>query len=318
MNTKIFEYDCENTSECYPFHIFLIPGTYRIECYGAQGGSGLRDKIKNYPGGKGAYVSGILSNRKPLFLYLYIGGKGSDASRPNREILGGWNGGGNGKYEESDDDDSGAGGGATDIRLIGGQWNDTKSLQSRIMVAAGGSGSAYGAYGAPGGDITGYFTNVNNGEAFIRSTTNQTHGYLPGIGENGADYQSTSYKIPYSGGGAGYFGGSNRYPLPTIASSSYNAIASSGSSYISGFQVPGILKDPQNSSCVYSSGISFRNPKMINGFNYMPSLDGNTQMRGKEGNGAIKITILMSYSCQCKSIFHLSFLCSFFPLFFVS
>ena len=119
------------------FNISLPAGKYKFECWGAQGGTGHTDGASKYEGGRGAYVSGILKLKKKRTFYLYIGGKGADADESNRPT-GGYNGGGKGAMD-NDDDDSGAGGGSTDVRLVSGQWNDEKSIYSRIMVAAGGS-----------------------------------------------------------------------------------------------------------------------------------------------------------------------------------
>ena len=312
-NSRIFHYDCDNSYECQPKHIKLFPGSYLIECYGAQGGTGLADSVKTFPGGKGAYTSGILSILSPLSIYLYIGGKGSDSNRPDTIIPGGWNGGGHGKFETNDDDDSGAGGGATDVRLIGGEWNNTESLRSRIMVAAGGSGSAFNTHGAPGGDLNGYIIYECKSLNFVPSTTNQTSGFSFGKGQDGVDYSyltNNLYYVPFSGGGGGYYGGSNRYPART-ATYNYNAVSSSGSSYVSGY--PGcksILKDGSghSQSPIHYSGYQFSHPVILNGSSLIPGIDTDTFITGNEGNGAIKITLLQRFTIHCRSFSRVTFL----------
>lgn len=74
-------------------------------------------------------------------MYIYVGGNGASHA--------GWNGGG----DENDSSASGgSGGGASDIRLTSGAWDNVSSLNSRIMVAGGGSGSArVGTTGCPSG-----------------------------------------------------------------------------------------------------------------------------------------------------------------------
>ena len=310
---KEFKYPCDKTYECKPIKLKLHPGSYLFECYGAQGGTGLSDgsTSKSHPGGKGAYTSGILNINRYLDVYLYIGGMGESPEYKKKDtILGGWNGGGNGMVEILDDDDSAAGGGSTDIRLVQGPWNDTLSLRSRIMVAAGGSGSVFRTYGAPGGDINGYIINALDSQNFGPSETNQKSGYKFGIGQDGK-INGDRHATPYSGGGGGYYGGSTRDPLLTNEMS-YNAVSSSGSSFVSGHKdCIAITKDglPSESN-VHYSGISFQNPMIVNGFSIFPGFESSSFVEGNEGNGAIRMTILSFFSCTYKKSFiiHSSFL----------
>src|SRR5690606_21349938 len=92
-------------------------------------------------------------------------------------------------------DSAGGGGGATDIRLVSGAWNNTASLRSRIMVAAGGSGSSWSSRSA-GGALTSSAVCSNVGAT-------QTSGNAFGIGGTGVNFSI----IPSSGGGGGYYGG---------------------------------------------------------------------------------------------------------------
>ena len=52
----------------------LTPGTYKLECWGAQGGG------TNGTPGKGGYSTGILTLNSPTQLSVYVGGQGT-ASR---------------------------------------------------------------------------------------------------------------------------------------------------------------------------------------------------------------------------------------------
>ena len=307
-----FRYRCSSSDVCTPIHIELTPGKYFIECYGAQGGYSLQNGKQIYQGGKGAYTAGILLVRERLPIYLYIGGKGSDASRPNKVIPGGWNGGGAGRYEEGDDDviidDAGAGGGSTDIRLTPGEWNDIISLRSRIMVAAGGSASCFCAEGNPGGDFTGFIRSSCSDDDFQRSDTNQTNGYKFGVGEDGRDFVGHPGAVaPYTGAGGGYYGGKTRYP---IAFQHYVTSSSSGSSYVSGHpKCNSISEDGEHSgSPIHYSKRYFLNPIMKNGFSEFPSFEDLNPVKGHEGNGAIRITLLTPYTQQCTRRIHLSYL----------
>ena len=121
-------------------------GYYRLEVWGAQGGSG----------GNGGYSSGYVKFEKEEKLYVYVGGKGLDRAYVGSNYQpGGFNGGGNSgipSYYSSLGrvcDALGSGGGATDIRKVKateGNWYDVnhenwetdESLLSRIIVAGGG------------------------------------------------------------------------------------------------------------------------------------------------------------------------------------
>ena len=131
----------------------LKPGTYDIECYGAERGHGKYKDTYKYEGGKGAYTKGTITLTEATTLYLYVGGQGGDSPKGNKALggAGGYNGGGTGGQDSSDNDSGGGGGGATDIRLVGGNWDNIEVLISRIIVAEGGSGSSYVNKGQHGG-----------------------------------------------------------------------------------------------------------------------------------------------------------------------
>ena len=112
----------------------LLAGNYQIECWGANG-SGINS---SYPGGNGAYTSGKIKLDNAMNAYVYVGQYAGDA-KYNVNVF---NGGGNGTSWSSTDVNKTqtiyCGGGATDIRLVDGNWDNSESLCSRIMVAAGG------------------------------------------------------------------------------------------------------------------------------------------------------------------------------------
>ena len=289
----IFEYPCSSTTECQPIPVDLLPGRYFIECYGAQGGTGLSDSDKLCQGGRGAYASGMLNLRDKTTFYLYIGGQGQDGIDDFHQIsLGGWNGGGNGGADlgwNGDIPDSpGAGGGATDIRLVrapsGEESTDIESLNSRIIVAAGGSGSGYKTYGGPGGDLNGYQVSDYENKFYHISETNQTAGNALGKGADGQNFTSA----PSTGAGGGYYGGnagdlSDHYY--------YQNVASSGSSYVAGFE-----GCPEFSNELgVSFGFVLLNPVIKNGFTSFPKVDYKLTHEfeeGHAGNGAIRISLI--------------------------
>lgn len=276
----------------------LNPGVYFFELWGAQGGTGSKDTSKAPAGGKGSFVSGLLDLKRKRTFYLFIGGKGEDGSQTTNSVAkGGFNGGGNGGADTNDNDGSGAGGGSTDVRLINGTFNDSLSIYSRIIVAAGGSGSAYNAYGSPGGDIHGYLMNGESINNAVESSTDQEHGYKLGIGEDG---KPNSY-TPSSGAGAGYYGG---YSVEGGSSFERNRVSSSGSSFISGFTSCDAVdnKGEHLHSPVHYSKLVFTKAEMFNGMQIFQSPKGGNEI-GHEGDGAIRITLVKEYviiSNRCR------------------
>ena len=189
-----------------PIKKVFQPGNYLVECWGAQGGMGCCNGELKRHGGNGAYCSGVLTLNRVTTLYIYVGGKGNNAVCGQNVCInqeGGFNGGGKGGCDPHDDDDAASGGGASDIRLISDEDNErTMSLRSRIIVAAGGSGSVLNTYGSPGGDLTGFLPIKSQTEEYKKSDTTQTSGIF-GVG---ADGENCSV-VPSSGGGGGYYGG---------------------------------------------------------------------------------------------------------------
>ena len=117
----------------------LPAGQYKLQCWGAQGGSNAAASsygITAKAGGKGGYSEGIITLSQKTTVRIYVGGQGSSSA-------GGFNGGGSTTGSASYNSDNeqgvsrmGGGGGATDIRLSDG------ALLSRMIVAGGGAGGA--------------------------------------------------------------------------------------------------------------------------------------------------------------------------------
>lgn len=251
-----------------------LPGYYKVELWGAPGGNSTY-------GGKGGYTSGVIKLNKGAQFYIYVGGMGpSNASLTN---IGGYNGGGySGNYSGSN---SYGGGGATDIRISNGLWNDATGLNNRIMVAAGGAGTAAALTskaGYGGGLIGGNGTSSNS--SFNTST------YLPiGSGQNAAGFaygttaRAGSFGYAYQsntsgwggGGGGGYYGGGN----------GHGTTGAGGSSFISGYAgvnaITSSTDRTHTNNTLHYSNKYFINGKMQSGVN--------------EGNGKAKITYLGSY-----------------------
>ena len=308
---QLTSWEYEYTGTYDTFNV-LVDGTYKIELWGAQGNYGSR---KRAVGGKGAYSSGEIELTKGTKLYIYVGENRTDRSASfNAGSTGGnqadtVNGGSTNGY---------GGGGSTDIRLVSGEWNNTTSLASRIMVAAGGGGATDYAYPVNGGyggaliggsGFNGKYPNIgypnipptganqtNGGETSKNNYTTINPGYIGnfGIGGNGNSNWG-------SGGGGGYYGGAGG----GITSYSVDSGAG-GSSFISGHTgcvainsatsiIPktGCNDGTNNIECSYHySGYRFTKTNLISGNESMPSHDGTSTMTGNSGNGYAKITLV--------------------------
>lgn len=103
--------------------VTLAPGTYKLECYGAQGGG---------TGGAGGYSAGTLTLTSTTTLYIGVGGQNAT-----------FNGGGFG-FDYS-------GGGATHIATATGQLSALSSNASAVLLVAGGGGAGGPTSGGAGG-----------------------------------------------------------------------------------------------------------------------------------------------------------------------
>ena len=270
-----------------PYEYEFLSGYYLFELWGASGG-GLNP-------GFGAFVSGVLTIKKKLTLYFYIGQKGQ-----NGENIA-YNGGGKGQERGS------SGGGSTDIRLNKGEWNDFDSLKSRIIIAGAGGGSesvnTYLSKGGNAGIIQG-----ENGQSSKKSGTNvkiSEGGKQTQEGKKGeplsSGFEGTNGAFGYggdgsigdyhgNGGGSGYFGGGGGASADNVVGS-----GAGGSSYVSGYN--GCISILQNSTIEktlfsenshHYSGLSF----------YKISVKSGSEVQWND-NGKIRIVFIKKFDCFC-------------------
>ena len=306
ITTKLFEYDCTNKSVCNPYHVFLKAGVYQFECWGASG-SDLESSPGNFArGGKGAYVSGVIKLVKDQSVFLYIGAAGS-YDKYNSDGASSYNGGGASSNWAS------GGGGATDVRLVGGPWDDIFSLASRIIVAGAGGGANDYGNGGNAGNITGYDGIFNTssdgcGESVRATGGSQTaggSGLVNGsFGKGGSKSDSENDKDG-GGGGSGYYGGGK-------AGGCHNSGAG-GSSFVSGHSDCKAINAPNSTgefthseSSIHYSKLFFYKPIMKDGATSFLSPQGDNET-GHTGNGAIKITILGLFETYRYSILSLKY-----------
>ena len=190
-------------------NVVLPAGTYKFECWGAQGGY----RSSSTYGGKGGYSVGTIALTQTTNLFVYVGGSGNSATAYTNGIYaGGFNGGGY-RYGYK------GGGGATDIRI------GKDDLYARIIVAGGGgsdgASNKTGMYGGglEGGTTTescgsGGYGGTQTGNTWLTTTrttyaSSTSHCYAGfGFGGNGC-YSSSGYA---GAGGGGWYGGSGSYP----------------------------------------------------------------------------------------------------------
>ena len=184
--------------------------------------------------GVGGYTYGEIGFTKDDVFFIYIGKVGA-VSAISQSAAGGWNGGGYaGGHVQCY---TTGGGGATDIRINKASttntvWNNTESLLTRIMVAAGGGGtgwySQYTIYGGNGGGINGSqgYGNYSSYTAIsgATQTSSATSSSSYSQGSFGFASQTTEVDSYGGGGGGGWWGGTK----------GYGTGGSGGSSFISG------------------------------------------------------------------------------------
>ena len=191
-----------------------ITGSYKLEVWGAQGGS----LSTTYYGGYGGYSSGKINIKNSEKIYINIGGQGSDYSL-DKLAPGGYNGGGYGGVPNttySDRQGGCGGGGATHIAITSGLLSSFENKKEGILIVAGGGGGGASAdiMGSDGGGYKGndggysslfptYHgtggTQTIGGFDFTINSNYGTFGQGSGFSDN--------VKYGGNGGGGGFYGG---------------------------------------------------------------------------------------------------------------
>ena len=115
-----------------------VSGTYEIEAWGAQGGSGGWYSNSSYSstGGLGGYAKGFITLSAGTTLYVLVGQQGEGYPSPSTKMenltarKGGWNGGGGNSVSTYPGT---GGGGASDIRIGGTSLNDRKLVALSLI-----------------------------------------------------------------------------------------------------------------------------------------------------------------------------------------
>lgn len=275
----------------------LAPGTYKLECWGAQGGNSNQSNGTYGNGGKGGYSTGILNVSTNTTIYITVGGQGQNGIL-NTRTAGGFNGGGDG-YGTNNFGVGGGGGGASDISLMSPVFShssyfinnirDTNSLLSRIIVAGGGGSAGYdvsnnAANGGAGGGTTGQ-------DGLSNRVYHGTGGKQTTFGTGGSSEEPNRYSVQAKfgcgasasnstdvapGGGGGWYGG-GLHCDSAGGGSGYVYTSSTAKNYPSG--------------CLLNSSYYLSNAQTIAGNQSFPSPTGGTET-GHSGNGYVRITKL--------------------------
>ena len=246
----VIPYPCESPSSCSPYSVKFKRGSYIIDLYGGSGGNSGSKK-----GGKGGFVSAILTFYQNTEMFLYIGGRGHNEQE--NILKGGFNGGGDAVKNR------GSGGGGTDIR---GKFDD---MYSRKLVAGGGGGALYNpsngaaSNGGDGGGLKGSRgRNMNNGVYPCYGGQSNCDGGSGSDRNQGTfGYGSSS---EFGGGGGGWWGGGSANGWGSSGGSSYygnllKASTESGVNSGNGYAVIHTLIIGEYFTCTYRRKINFAN-----------------------------------------------------------
>ena len=207
---------------------FIVPcdGEYKIELWGAQGGS----LTNGYLGGYGGYSKGNIKLNGDNTLYINIGGKGNFATVRGQSLNGGYNGGGNVIGFNNVNHITASGGGATHIAFISGQLSKLENYKNKVIIVSGGGGggrwqpneyASRGNGGSGGGYIGVTGEALGDNKTYAHGGTQNSGGKFEYISGTSVE-QAINYGLNYanglfgkadsiigdSAGGGGYYGGS--------------------------------------------------------------------------------------------------------------
>ena len=249
-------------------------GVYKIESWGAQGGTSVGNNSDREAGGYGAYSVGEVILYEGDTLYINVGGKGEKGAA-NYNAKGGYNGGGNATSDNSDDESAGGGGGATSIATATGTLASlSNNNASVLMVAAGGGGSAW----YPGPSAGGFKSYAS--EHSTSSIATQNMGYAFGQGQSApalVGSTATQSADGVAGAGGGWYGG-------YVEDIDDKACATGGSSYIGNAK----LKNKQM-VCYDCDEDNNLNTKTVSTTCHSAKATPNC---AKEGNGVVIVTYI--------------------------
>lgn len=297
---SVFAYNSINK-----YQTFTVPcnGTYQVELWGAQGGRFYATPNYTKQSG-GGYVSGESFLNKSSQFFLYIGQDNSTYDGSSYNGAPGSNGSGH------------AGGGASDMRLTSGSWDNANSLNSRVIVAAGGGAGGASWTGYAGG-LIGYSSYSGGSKTGgTQTSAGRDNDFSCIDGYNATNKFGIAAPCGATGGGGYYAGSGGAHATGGGAGgSSYIsghtgcvAIASGSTTEPRAVRYSGCTTGTTNNTCsIHYSGISFTKTLMIDGAGYkwttakgslqaMPSATSKgsyySSGAGHSGNGYARITLV--------------------------
>lgn len=248
-------------------------GIYKLEVWGAQGGS----QDNNLIGGYGGYSSGMIKLNAGTKLYINVGGTDQRICEGDTigTCYGGYNGGGNSNY--ANNEKWGAGGGATHIALKSGLLSSLSNDIDKILIVSGGGG---GTYSKPGGNAGGYIgVNGYEREDFTQALGGTQNSGGQGVFQGNFGQGGICLNGNCSGGGAGFYGGGASIGTSAAGGSSYignsnltNAVMycygceENGDDGLKTISTTGTYKDAVNCPNGYSSSALTNCAKADNGY----------------------------------------------------
>ena len=280
--------------------------SYKMECWGAQGGDQARTNYSSGAGtgpdpygGRGAYVRGQITLPKSKTLYVYVGEQGG-YNNTSRIVT--FNGGGEGASETGTVDGSGSrGGGATDIRTTkhsgSNGWGGVSSLNTRLIVAGGGGGcTTYGTVsagdtatgdgsGGAAGGLKGYpglsTYKSSKQSAYVNKTYTDAQGGSQSAGGAGWQWKGSDPVIwNGSAGGLGYGGSIGSKNNAIREGGGGSGMYGGGSGGVIGSMVSsgagGSSFISGHPGCATITGYTFTSTKMIDGKGLLWTTAGQT------------------------------------------
>ena len=265
-----------------------VSGYYKIETWGAQGGSS---------GGFGAYATGVVYLDKDQTIYINVG------ENPRNRYAGGYNGGGTGG--NAGGQAGYGGGGATHIAKIPGVLSSLVSNKASVLIVAAGGGNTAQPYGSQGGGIQGKngydtYPQTQGYNGYSGSGATQTAGGHSikgasgcGVGSfgRGGDYCYYNDKIGGHGGGGGWFGGGG--------SNRSHGGAGGGSSYIGSSSLISYKEFTKAMYCVDCTTSNVANTKTISVSSASETPLENTP---KKGHGHARISLVANDDGRLESL----------------
>ena len=256
-------------------------GKYKLEVWGAEGGSGDGSTGTN----KGGYTVGTINLTRSTNTYVYVGQQGDRSTNNSNFTFGG-----GGRCYSSSGRQMGRGGGASDIRI------NEDSLYARVIVAGGGGGSDYpSSYsGGAGGGLTGITGNhancsgtggtISAGGSVRGNTTSWGGTWYNGTFGQGGYGLSGGYM---NGGGGGWYGGGASGPDGTSGGGSGWAFTESNYTTWQN----GNSSDANQYLLKNNTEYYLTNTQLIAGNQTFKAPNGSNET-GHTGNGYARITYL--------------------------